>query len=147
MKKLIIAIIFLISTALTANAQFFAGAGIGASVTKARFVGELQLGQIFEHNWFVQGGYQSHIDNENPALLQLQGGKRFMGSGSDKHKGVSLSGGYCYQLVSSDNTSRNKSTFVVSAAVFKHRRVGELVYSGSYTPGYFILSVGLRGLF
>lgn len=147
MRRLIIAIIFLISTATAAHSQFYAGAGIGASVTKARFVGELQIGQIFEHNWFVQGSYQAHIDAEYPALLQLQAGKRLMGSGSSRHKGVSVSGGYCYQLVSTDNTARNKNTFVVSAAVFKHRRVGELVYSGTFSPGYFILGVGLRGLF
>ncbi len=147
MRKFIIAIIFLISTATAAHSQFYAGMGLGASVTKARFVGELQIGQILEHNWFVQGSYQSHIDAEYPALLQLQGGRRFMGNKFPKYKGVSVSGGYCYQLVSTDNTARNKNTFVVSAAVFKHRRVGELVYSGTFSPGYFILGVGLRGLF
>ncbi len=148
MKKLFIAII-IIFLSVESKSQVYIGAGLGASVTKARFTADLAVGKIFENNWVVQGGFQAHIDPANPAILELQGGK-ILKTSSWRNDGIQIAGGICYHYVSSDRKSENEANYIVSVYILKDKGTkgqAQIYYGGSFTPGYLIATLGVRGIF
>lgn len=145
--KWLILLFLLISTFFVCNkatAQFYVGLGTGVSVTKGKPIGELQIGYADNSNIVLQGGFQAHLDKRNPVLLNVQAGYRFY---SYPNIGWQLAGGYCQQLISTDNKSRNRSTYIASAQFFRPvGDMGEWFISSSYTPGYFVVGIGMRGI-
>jgi len=146
--RMLIAILLILSASFfvcnKASAQFYTGLGAGLSASKGKPMAELQIGFTDPSNLVVQAGFQAHLDNKNPVLLQGQVGYRFY---SYPNIGWQLAGGYCKQLISNDDKSRNRSTYIASAQFFRPvGYMGEWYINASYTPGYVLVSIGMRGI-
>lgn len=148
MRRLIALLLIISATFLMCNkasAQFYTGLGAGISVTKGKPTAELQIGFADPSNLVVQAGFIAHLDRKNPVLLQGQVGYRFY---SYPDVGWQIAGGYCYQLISNDNKDRNKKTWIASAQFFRSiGYMGEWYVSASYSPGYIVAGIGIRGVF
>ena len=135
-------LIVLISSTITSQAQFYVGAGTGAS-TQGKLTAELQLGYNFKF-LLVQTGFITHTNNTHPAVFQFKTGHEFRFN----DQSLVVTGGYAYQLLNNSYKENNKNTFTSGIEYLKYIRDGGALYTGVTRSGqYTFITVGLKYFF
>ncbi len=140
MKHLLL--IVLATMAITSQAQFYVGAGTGAT-TRGKLAAELQVGYNFKF-LLLQTGFVTHTNNTNPAVFQVKTGHEFRFN----DQSLVLTGGYAYHLQNEVYKENNKSTYTTGIEYLKYIRDGGALYTGVTRSGqYTFITVGLKYFF
>ena len=140
MKQLLL--IVLSSITIASQAQFYVGAGAGAT-TRGKLAAELQVGYNFKF-LLLQSGFVTHTNNTNPAVFQVKTGHEFRFS----DQALVVTGGYAYQLRNTTYKENNKSTYTTGIEYLKYIRDGGAIYTGVTKSGqYTFITVGLKYFF
>lgn len=121
--------------------QLYLIVGTGYSITKNKPLAELKAGYNF-HNILIETGYQAHIDRQNAAVMQAKLGKMFC---INSYNSISLTGGYAYHLVSLDDKTENRKTWIGAAAYTHYFDSGLGLYAAyTITHKLHIISAGIN---
>jgi hypothetical protein len=135
-------LIALTSITIASQAQFYVGAGAGAT-TRGKLAAELQMGYRFKF-LMLQSGFVTHTNNTNPAIFQVKTGHEFRFN----DQALLVTGGYAYQLQNTTYKENNKSTYTTGIEYLKYIREGGALYTGVTKSGqYTFITLGLKYFF
>jgi len=134
--------IVLICTTIASNAQFYVGAGAGAT-PKGKAAAELQLGYNFKF-LLLQTGFVTHTNATDPAVFQVKTGHEF----KFNRQAVVITGGYAYHLQSENYKENNNNSYTTGIEYLKYIRDGGAIYTGVTKSGeYTFITLGLKYFF